>query len=134
MTRTTPRARLALVLCGALAVSSVLLPGAASLHARGQSPDPVKQLLTTNKCRGCDLQHAQLVDKNLTGADLTGANLSGAFMYKAILRAANLKNATLTGADLKGADLSGARDADLSGAFTNQYTKCPSGKPGPCIG
>ena len=134
MTRKTTFVKSAFVLCGALFISGLVFLSVASLDARGQNPDQVSQLLKTNKCPGCDLQHAQLVDKNLTGADLSGANLTGAFMYKVTLRAALLKGAKFSGADLTGADLRGAREADLSGAITNQYTKCPNGKAGPCVG
>ncbi len=118
------------ILLGAALSISALLAGAATLQA--QNPDDVQQLLSTRKCPGCDLQNAQLVGVNLNRADLTGANLSGAFLYGTTPHGAALKGAKFAGADLGGADLRDARDANLTGAKTNEYTTCPNGKHGPC--
>ena len=66
----------------------------------------VMQLLSTGKCRGCDLRRANLVHADLSGADLEGADLGGANLSQANLRQANLNQANLRGTSLFGADLS----------------------------
>ena len=68
----------------------------------------LKQLRTTNQCRGCDLS-----DASLSGANLWRANLAGAFLNDAYLAGANLTNANLTGAKLFFAILV---DVNLTGA------------------
>ena len=113
-------------------MAAAALVATASVAAWTSSPEDVQRLLKTHTCPGCDLRNEQLVNLDLAGADLTGADLSGAFMYKTVLREAALKGAKFVGADLGGTDLTGAHDADLKGAQTNQYTKCPDGKAGPC--
>ncbi len=102
------------------------------LHAA--SPAQVRHLLNSRECAGCDLQDAQLVNRNLNSAHLVGANLERALLSGATLRGAVLKNANFFGADLRGTDLTGATDANLAGAVTNEQTTCPSGQPGPCAG
>jgi hypothetical protein len=76
------------------------------------------QLLTTNACRGCNLNGAVLNRLNLTEADLEGADLTGARLNAASLVGANLRNAVLRGAWLGDADLTKANllGADLEGA------------------
>ena len=130
MISTTATAKLCASLCGALAVSALLLTSAASLRA--QDPDHVKQLLSTRECKNCDLRNAQIVRENLNRSDVSGADFTGAFLYGTSFRNANLKNARFTNADLTGADLTGARDANLAGAKTNEHTKCADGRRGPC--
>jgi uncharacterized protein YjbI with pentapeptide repeats len=60
-----------------------------------------------------NLQHAFLMNADLTGADLPGANLFYADLSGANLSGADLSGANLTGADLSRANLSGA---ELAGA------------------
>jgi hypothetical protein len=94
---------------------------------------PVRQLLATKQCPGCNLREANLGGANLDGAnlaraDLLGANLGGtdlllanlaganlgrAYLIFAHLGSAKLQGAKLQGAKLQGADLQGA---DLEGA------------------
>lgn len=90
--------------------------------------EDTQQLITTQKCQGCDLSGAGLVYANLSGAQINQANLSQVNLSRANLSGSNLSgsnlsgavlfNANLTGADLSGADLSGAdlRGSRLSGA------------------
>ena len=130
--RTLHATRLRHVIFSAVLGAAVF--AAASLGARGQNLDQVQQLLTTKNCPGCDLHNAQIIDKNLNRADLKGANLSGAILYKTTLHDAALKGANFAGADLRGTDLNGARNANLTGAQTNEFTTCPNGKAGPCAG
>lgn len=73
----------------------------------------LETLLATRKCRGCNLEEANLVATNLEGVDLgganlQGANLTGANLVHANLALTNLQKANLTRADLTGANLSGA--------------------------
>jgi len=79
-----------------------------------QQVSPVKQLLKTQQCIGCNLRDAKLEGANLRGANLTGASLMGADLEGADLEGANLTGASLTGADLEGANLT---DANLTGAY-----------------
>lgn len=62
---------------------------------------------------GVDLSGASLIHADLIQARLRGANLRDARLSDANLSGAKLRDANLGGADLKGVDLSGA---DLSGA------------------
>lgn len=92
------------------------------------NPQHIQQLITTNKCKECDLRGAQLEganlrQANLNGSNLRGANLKGANLEKANLEGCNLKGANLEGAILRGADLTtnsktrtNLRYANLSGA------------------
>lgn len=96
----------------------------ASLPAKADNTDNLRQLLSNNTCEGCDLNRAGLVFANLeeaalSNADLRGANLSRATLSNADLRGANLAGAVLYGANLYNADLTGAdlRGADLRGAY-----------------
>ncbi|NJK40605.1 MAG: pentapeptide repeat-containing protein [Acaryochloridaceae cyanobacterium SU_2_1] len=98
------------------------------LPAHAEDPDPLKQLLTTGACQGCNLSNADLSDTDLSKANLSQANLSNANLSQANLSQANLKgarlylanfrDANLTGADLSQANLTGAKldRADLSSA------------------
>ena len=91
----------------------------------------VMQLLSSKRCRGCDLRRANLVLADLSGADLQGADLSGANLSQSVLEGANLERcnlrdssmfgASLRHANLKDADLrnSDLREADLAGALTS---------------
>ena len=96
-----------------LAAVLAMLPLAVVAPAGAQPADPVRQLLETRSCAGCDLAGAELSDADLAGVDLAGADLTGA-----ILVGANLSNASLTNANLAGADLTDANlfRTDLSGA------------------
>jgi uncharacterized protein YjbI with pentapeptide repeats len=67
-------------------------------------PVPVKQLLETRQCQGCDLRGANLRKLNLEGVNLEGANLEGANLEKTKLGNANLQRANLTQANLNRAD------------------------------
>ncbi|MCY7282113.1 MAG: pentapeptide repeat-containing protein [Cyanobacteria bacterium CAN_BIN43] len=95
--------------------------------------EDTQQLITTQKCQGCDLSGAGLVYANLSGAqinqanlsqinlshaNLSGSNLSGSNLSGAVLFNANLTGADLRGTDLRGADLRGSRlsGANLEGA------------------
>lgn len=82
-------------------------------QAQAFSPSDVQQLLTTAKCRGCNLEGVSLEGKNLRGVELSEANLRGANLEKADLKGAKLGSADLRGASLEGADLRGVY---LSGA------------------
>jgi uncharacterized protein YjbI with pentapeptide repeats len=131
MTRAKSVTKRALFLLSLCAVSALLLLlRGASLYA--QNPDHVKQLLETRSCPGCDLRNTQLVGLNLNRADLTGADLGGAFLYRTTLHSAILTGAKFDSADLGGTDLRGARDANLTGARTDERTICPNGSHGPC--
>ena len=106
----------------ALGSISALLSVQTGLNA--SSPDAIRQLLSTQKCMGCDLEGAGLVfaklkSANLEGANLGFANLSQATLSNANLKGANLARAVLYGVDLSNADLRGAdlRGADLRGAY-----------------
>jgi len=78
-----------------------------------QPASPVKQLLDTRQCIGCNLRGANLEGANLEGANVKDANLEGANLKGANLKGANLKDANLWGANLWGANLKGA---NLKGA------------------
>ena len=106
-----------------------LMPGAAATAA---NPDHVDQLKGTHQCPSCDLSAAELNGLRLDNADLSGANLFGAQLYGASLRGANLASAIFQEANLRLANLSGAKDAVLTGAFTDARTICPDGANGPC--
>jgi hypothetical protein len=54
------------------------IQNAVSKDARAQSGSALDTLITTGKCRDCDLTGADLTGANLKGADLTGADLTGA--------------------------------------------------------
>jgi hypothetical protein len=72
-----------------------------------QPASPVKQLLKTKQCIGCNLRGANLEGANLEGANLKDANLEGANLKDANLEGANLKDANFWGANLWGANLKG---------------------------
>jgi len=86
------------------------------------------QLLNTNQCPKCMLDHADLTQShlqgtNLKGAQLRSANLSGAMLDDADLSDTDLSFSSLNGASLRRANLTGAklygsdiRGADLTGA------------------
>ncbi len=78
-----------------------------------QPASPVKQLLKTKQCMGCNLRGASLEGASLEGANLKDANLEGANLKDANLKGANLKDANLWGANLWGANLKGT---NLKGA------------------
>jgi uncharacterized protein YjbI with pentapeptide repeats len=102
------------------------------LAGRAGNEQHLMRLLESQRCPGCKLQDADLVqadlrDAQLKGAQLQRANLSGARLDGADLRGANLSFTSLAGASLRGADLRGSdlhgtdlRQADLSGALLNQ--------------
>jgi len=96
-----------------LAAAALIAPLLLAWPASAETTDPVKQLLETKQCPGCNLLRANLSGADLTQADLSGANLIGANLSGANLSGANLSEANLGGANLLGADLS---EADLSGA------------------
>jgi len=84
-----------------------------------QQASPVKQLLKTKQCKGCNLRDAKLEGAKLEGAKLEGADLAlakltGADLANADLEGADLALTNLTGADLTGADLG---NANLTGAY-----------------
>ncbi len=93
-----------------------------------QQASPVKQLLKTKQCIGCNLRDAKLGGPKLGGADLAlaklwGPKLGGADLALADLKGADLARADLALADLKGADLGNAKlmgakleHANLTGA------------------
>lgn len=94
--------------------------GAESLPNTLEAAEPiqatnVRQLLTTNACRNCNLSGADLSQAHIIGADLRGADLSGANLTGANLEGADLTQANLTGANLTGAFLTNAvfASADL---------------------
>ena len=103
---------------------------AASLHAA--DPVHLEQVRLTHDCRQCDLTDADLRGRTLRGADLRETHFDRANLYKAELRGARLKGASFRGANLSGANLQGATGANLSDAFTDEWTVCPSGVAGPC--
>ena len=105
---------------------------AVSPAVSADNPDHVRQLRATRSCPGCNLENADLAGLNAELGDLHNAILRGAALYKATLRGANLAGAVFTGADLSGADLTGARGANLTGAVSDETTRCPSGAQGPC--
>ncbi len=112
--------------------------------------------------RSVNLKGKNLTGVNFSGADLSGSDLSGANLRAAKLNGAKLEKTNLSGAKLNLADFSGAnlkganlsksdisktvfRGADLSSAkFSNRTwapnnpplsdnkTKCPNGRKGPC--
>jgi hypothetical protein len=75
----------------------------AQLSQQSEVSASVRQLLTTNACRGCNLRGVNLQNAMLMNADLTGADLSAANLREADLRGAKLSNAILSGASLSGA-------------------------------
>ena len=111
-----------------LAVALALLP----MEAAWAGPEALVRLLSSGRCRGCQLSDADLVLANLRDADLRGAqlqraNLSQAQLDGAKLGGANLQFTSLVGASLRGADLRGAllagsdlRQADLTGALLDR--------------
>ncbi len=94
--------------------------------------EQVQQLRATGSCPGCDLRDAELSTVNAKSGDLRNADLRGAILYKADFRLANLTGALLPYANLKGANLSGAVGVNFDGAITDENTKCPNLKNGPC--
>jgi Pentapeptide repeats (8 copies) len=68
----------------------------------------LNQLISTNKCVGCDLSGADLSRRQLANADLQAANLVGAKLTSTNLSGAKLGGANLTGADLTNTNLSQA--------------------------
>ncbi|HEY9827728.1 MAG TPA: pentapeptide repeat-containing protein [Stenomitos sp.] len=79
-----------------LLISVVLLSWIGTVQAaHSADPNDVQRLMTTGKCRGC----------NLVGADLRNANLRDAQLQNANLEAANLSRANLQDADFDGANL-----------------------------
>ena len=83
-----------------------------------QPASPVKQLLKTKQCIGCNLRGANLEGANLEGANLKDANLEGANLKDANFWGANLWGANLKGTNLKGGNFWGANleGANLKGA------------------
>ena len=97
-----------------------------------QPASPVKQLLKTQQCIGCNLRGASLEGASLEGASLKDANLEGANLKDANLKGANLKDANFWGANLEGANLKGAKlesvkleSANLKGAIMPDGKKHP---------
>jgi len=116
-----------------LLLAAIAAGSLTTVHAIAtDNPEHVKQLKETRKCSGCDLQNASLEGVNVIDGDLSYADARGAQLYKAELRGANLTGALFTGANLKGADLRDTKGADLVGAVTDEWTKCPNGSAGPC--
>jgi uncharacterized protein YjbI with pentapeptide repeats len=113
------------VLTAAIAMAS-LVP------ALADNPEQVQQLRETRNCEGCNLAFASLDGVNAELGDLRGADLQGASLYGANLRGADLTGALFTDANLNGADLRNTKDANLSGAKTDERTQCPDGTRGPC--
>jgi serine/threonine protein kinase len=68
----------------------------------------VQSNLSSSDMRGAYLDGADLSNADLHGVDLTGASLVGANLSSANLRQAHLYGANLTGANLKGASLTSA--------------------------
>ena len=81
-----------------------------------------------------DLSKTNFSEANLNSAFLSGADLSNADLSDANLSYADLRKANLTDADLKGANLRLANlyEAILTYAKTDNTTKCPDGRMGPC--
>jgi uncharacterized protein YjbI with pentapeptide repeats len=106
-----------------LAAVVLVVFGLATTPAYAFNQASLTQLLSTNRCKDCDLSEAVLTGANLMGADLeranlkgadlTGANLMGADLEKADLGTANLSDANLLEADLEKANLTGV---NLTGA------------------
>ena len=115
-----------------IALAGVLLALATISPVVAFNQSDLERLNSTHNCASCDLSGARLPGLAGSGADLRYANLSGAFLYKAKLSGAWLDGASLRGANLSAANLSGAHGANLTGAFTDKTTVCPSGAVGPC--
>jgi hypothetical protein len=73
----------------------------ARLHRRVQKGISIR-------CKGFDLQDADLSGLNLKKADFSGANLQGAIFTKAQLQKANFSRSNLSEADFEHANLNGA--------------------------
>ena len=111
-----------------LCLAFALISSTNSAQAAPKGDAALIQLLSTQKCRQCQLAdvnlvHAQLQDADLEGAKLKRANLSQARLDGANLRGADLSFTSLHGASLRGADLQGStlvgtdlREVDLTGA------------------
>ncbi len=114
-------------LAAAIVGLSMMLPA-----ARGADAAQAERLQKTGNCQNCDLRDAELPGLHAEFGDLRNSDLRGAMMYSANLRSADLTGALLATANLRRADLRGARGAVFNGAFTDEFTTCPSGAKGPC--
>jgi hypothetical protein len=97
-----------------------------------ENPDHVRQVRETRQCEGCDLRDADLEALQVELGNLRDADFRGAILYKSNFRGADLTGAMFAEADLTGADLRGSKGANLTGAVTDERTKCPNGVAGPC--
>jgi uncharacterized protein YjbI with pentapeptide repeats len=89
----------------------------------------LQQLLDTKICRKCELDGADLSERDLSGAELTEVDLSNANLRGVNLAGADLKGANMVGVDIRSANLFGAdltdtnlddsdfSDTDLRGAI-----------------
>jgi hypothetical protein len=94
--------------------------------------DNINTLLTTNFCKECDLEGANLGGGELTGVDLSRADLIDANLESAALTNANLTNAILDSADLDSADLTGA-SLDFA-LWCGGMCRCATPSIGTCVG
>ena len=86
--------------------------------ALAADPEHVKKLKETNRCWGCKLESADLMEVRLVGAKLNKANLARATLANSDLYRADLSNASLISSNLTEADLTGTdfNQADLTEA------------------
>jgi uncharacterized protein YjbI with pentapeptide repeats len=100
-------------LIAVLGLATLVIAGVGTTWMSFRQDSPVRQLLKTKQCQGCNLKRA-----DLGGADLMNAGLKYADLMNAVLSYANLTYADLRDADLSYANLTYANlsYADLKDA------------------